>query len=66
MPGRIWKRVGTALYGYGNGYKAVVYDDMAPIQVLVLRGDTLVKTTHLPTPKAAKMWAEKHYLKGAK
>ncbi len=26
MPQRIWKHVAGSLYGYGNGYKATVYE----------------------------------------
>ncbi len=66
MPGRIWKRVAGTLYGYGNGFKAVVYDDTEPCIVTIQRGDTPVQTTSLPDAKTARKWAEKHYLKGAK
>lgn len=67
MPGRIWKRSGDTHYGYGNGFRAVVYDEgLIPVLVFVYKGDREVKTTHLPDVDTAKRWAERNYLKGTK
>lgn len=66
MPHRIWKRVAGALYGRANGFKVVIYEGTEPVLVFVYKNDTEVKSVHLPNVKAAKSWAEKHYLKGPK
>lgn len=66
MPHRIWKLIAGTWYGRANGYKVVVYEGTSPVLVFVYRNDVEVKSTHLPDVKAAKHWAEKHYLKGPK
>lgn len=74
MAQRTWKRVGDRkeLNGYGNGYKAVIYEtkgfpemDVEPIwTVLVHKGDKRVAKNIDKSEAAVKRWAEKNYLKG--
>lgn len=66
MPHRIWKRIGDTYYGYGHGFKAVIYEYSRGVLVTVYQGETTVKAATMPDVKAAKRWAEKYYLKGPK
>lgn len=72
MAQRIWKRVAGSLYGYGNGYKATIYEtqgfpefDVKPIwTVLVHKGDKQVAKHIAASEAIVKRWAETNYLKG--
>jgi hypothetical protein len=66
VPHRIWKLIAGTWYGRANGHKVVIYEGTEPVLVFVYKGDIEIKSTHLPTVKAAKVWGEKHYLKVSK
>jgi hypothetical protein len=68
MTVRIWKRVGHDMHGYGNGFKAVVYEFpfTDQVQVRILKGDNEVTRHDAENLNAGKRWAERHYLKGKK
>lgn len=61
---KIWKQVGGAWRGYGNGFKAVIYGDNEAAQVRVYKGDRFIADASKPNIPSAKRWAEKNYLKG--
>lgn len=65
---KIWKHVGHDLHGYGNGYKAVIYEYVFTndVTVLVHKGDNEINRHVAPSLAAGKRWAERHYLKGKK
>lgn len=55
-------------YGYGNGFKAVVYEfnETEIAEVHIRRNEVEVAKHHASNIQAAKRWAERNYLKGKK
>lgn len=74
MSQRIWKRVNDETIGFGNGYRAHVYETpgFAELNIETI-WTVLVHDCHKRVAKhidksesAVKRWAEKNYLKGNK
>lgn len=63
-----WKHMGEAWYGYGNGYKVVVYEFpfTDSVQIHVHKGSDYVEEHISTNLQAAKRWAERVYLRGKK
>lgn len=62
---RTWKNINGTWYGYGNGFKAVLYEsaETEKVKVLVHRNEHQMEQHFCDNVQSAKRWAERNYLK---